>query len=61
MNLRDMGVPDEGTPERAAWDLVIAWAQEDREHERPLLLGQSIHEHFPRLIARIAQRLRESA
>jgi hypothetical protein len=54
-----MGVPDEGTPERAAWDVVISWAQEDREYERPLLAGRVIHEHFPKLIARIAQLLRD--
>lgn len=59
--LRQSGVPDAGTPERAAWDLVVAWAQEDREGERPLLIGRVIHDHYPKLIARVAAREAEIA
>lgn len=62
--LRANGVPEIGTPERVAWDLVVAWAQEDREGERPLLLGRVIHDHYPKLIARVAalaRRVRQEA
>jgi hypothetical protein len=57
--LRRMGVPDEGTPERAAWDLVLAWVWDDGEYDHPPRVGQVISEHYPKLIERIAELSRD--
>jgi hypothetical protein len=56
--LRSQGVPERGTPEWVAWETVVSWAQEDRDEETRLRLGDVIHAHYPKLIARIAEAVR---
>jgi hypothetical protein len=52
--------PERGSVEWDAWELVVAWVQEDHEAEVPLRLGDDIGAKYRALIDRVTAALREA-